>query len=146
MLFLIKNAEMFSGEGDVVANCFPKESEGDRAFQIEPSFQWLDTLFVLVPITTESPHRRSSPTHPGIVTNNWVHFSSAALWRRRKKIPELFTQSQEAMLRYVCSDKTSDGRQIRQHTHTLTRTGNTHSACVRWWWWCVRACMCVCVC
>lgn len=40
-----------------------------------------------------------------------------------KKIPRLFTQSQEAMLRYVCRDKTSDGRQIRggqrrSRTHT----------------------------
>lgn len=79
-----------SGEDDVLANCFPQESEGARPSQVEPSFQWFDTLFVLVPITTESPQCRSAPAHPGIVTNNWAHFSSTARWRRGKENPQAF--------------------------------------------------------
>lgn len=94
-----------------------------------PSFEWL-TLYLFCPYNnriSQAPQRPFTLVLSQITRLTFPLLVSVA-W---KKIPRLFTQSQEAMLRYVCCDKTSDGRQIwegqwwsRTHTHR-----NTHSLC-----------------
>lgn len=96
----------------------------------EPSFEWL-TLYLFCPCNNRISQ---APQHPFTLVLSQITrltFPLLVCAARKKKSPRLFTQSQEAMPRYVCRDKTRDGRQIwegqwwsRTHTHR-----NTHSLC-----------------
>lgn len=95
-----------------------------------PSFEWL-TLYLFCPCNNRISQ---APRHPFTLVLSQITrltFPLLVCAALEKKSPRLFTQSQEAMLRYVCRDKTRDGRQIwegqwwsRTHTHR-----NTHSLC-----------------
>lgn len=94
----------------------------------EPSFEWL-TLYLFCAYNNRISQAAQCPFTLVLsqITRLTFPLLFSVAWK--KKIPRLFTQSQEAMLRYVWCDKTSDGRQIwegqwwsRTHTHR-----NTHS-------------------
>lgn len=129
-----ESRQLLRRENKMAADCFLKELTWPDP--LEPGHPLNGWHFIcFVPCNNRISRVPRHPFALVLSQNNEAHFSSACLCgaggKKKKNPPRLFTQSQEATLRYVCRDKTRDGRQIWEGQRwSRTRTHrNTHSLC-----------------